>query len=665
MKITSIKIKNFQCFGPSAVIIDLENLTALVGTNGTGKTAILQALVRLFGSSSERRLRRKDFHLPTGTAESEVENASLSVEVRIEFPEGGDGVAQCFNQMSIEEVGSEPYCRIRLDGEWTRSSAPEGDIEERAYWITTADDDPDDDAKRPIPNADRSLINVHYVPATRDPLKQLRQVSGTILHRLFRAVEWQEHTREAVADACESLRGAINEEIGVQSIQEAISEAWSHLYTLPVHKEVKIQSVSNDFESLLKGIEAVFSSAEEANEAGIESLSDGVKSLFYFTLVKASFAIETAVRTSDETTTGIDIEKLNLPCLTLFAIEEPENHLAPHYLGRIVSLLNEMCESEEAQVVLTSQASGILKRVDPTTVRHVRLLNETQTSVVHAIKLPDEEEEAEAYKFVKEAVRAYPELYFSSLVVFGEGDSEELIIPRIARSSGINLDQAFVSVVPLGGCFVNHFWRLLSDLKIPHITLLDLDRERHNGGWTRVKYVCDQLIAAGKPKAEVLKIDNGVLSDAELKKMPSWPLEKDDLASMKSWCRAFEDFNVFMSGPLDLDLLMYNAYTDEYQATADEGPDVPDEAGKFEKRLRSACVAVLKSENAEAATYSTEQKESFIWYSYLFLGRGKPGTHLRALNKIDDDDLFENAPPVLKRLVNRIGSKLGLNIGAA
>jgi len=52
---------------------------------------------------------------------------------------------------------------------------------------------------------------------------------------------------------------------------------------------------------------------------------------------------------------------------------------------------------------------------------------------------------------VKEAVLAFPELYFARLVVLGEGDSEEIVLPRAARALGLAFDQTFVSVVPLGG----------------------------------------------------------------------------------------------------------------------------------------------------------------------------------------------------------------------
>lgn len=80
-------------------------------------------------------------------------------------------------------------------------------------------------------------------------------------------------------------------------------------------------------------------------------------------------------------------------------------------------------------------------------------------------------------------MQAFPEIYFSRLVVLGEGDSEEIVLPRLLAAEGLMVDEAAVCIAPLGGRHVNHFWRLLSGLKIPYVTLLDLDVARHGGGW--------------------------------------------------------------------------------------------------------------------------------------------------------------------------------------
>lgn len=69
-----------------------------------------------------------------------------------------------------------------------------------------------------------------------------------------------------------------------------------------------------------------------------------------------------------------------------------------------------------------------------------------------------------------------------------------LLLPQLWEAREGDTDVSGITIVPLGGRHVNHFWRLLNDLKIPYITLLDLDRERDGGGLGRIKCALNQLI---------------------------------------------------------------------------------------------------------------------------------------------------------------------------
>lgn len=67
MKLSKLKLYNYRCFGDEEQIIDIDNITAFIGNNSTGKTAALLALNCIFSNNSnDRILKRSDFHLPKG-----------------------------------------------------------------------------------------------------------------------------------------------------------------------------------------------------------------------------------------------------------------------------------------------------------------------------------------------------------------------------------------------------------------------------------------------------------------------------------------------------------------------------------------------------------------------------------------------------------------------
>jgi putative ATP-dependent endonuclease of OLD family len=129
-------------------------------------------------------------------------------------------------------------------------------------------------------------------------------------------------------------------------------------------------------------------------------------------------------------------------------MEEPENSLSPHYLGRVIQALTAFANHPDAQSIITTHSPALLRRVAPERIRYLRL-DEDRETVVKPIIMPSTE--ADAYKFVREAVQAFPELYFSRLVVLGEGDSEEIVLPRLFEAQGLSEDAASIVVVPLVG----------------------------------------------------------------------------------------------------------------------------------------------------------------------------------------------------------------------
>jgi putative ATP-dependent endonuclease of OLD family len=271
-------------------------------------------------------------------------------------------------------------------------------------------------------------------------------------------------------------------------------------------------------------------------------------------------------------------------------------------------------------------------------------LNESRETTVKTILLPAPT--AEAHKFVREAVQAFPELYFARLVVLGEGDSEEIVLPRVLAAKGIAEDDTSITVVPLGGRHVNHFWRLLHGLGIPHVTFLDFDLARHQGGWGRISN------AAKKLKA--LSVGTGVaqvLTDEVINNIPKWDsgVGIPDVHHERSWLAFLEIHNVYFSEPIDLDFMMLEAYPKAYAVEDLSELEAPNEA---------TIKAVLGKSHFGEEILGQDRLQFFDIYHQLFKLGSKPSSHIDALSRLSDEELLTNLPSVFERMLERIAFML-------
>lgn len=609
----------------------------------------------MFGvKSSDRIVQVDDFYVPPGDEIDTQDERELSVRVKFEFADLQDGeddsVADFFKHLVSNEADQIPYCIAKLKAKWTKTNLAEGDIDSDLVWEIGK-------YEKNITAYERSKIHVHYVPAYRDPAQQLKQTAGTIMHRLINAVEWSEQMSSTVDEVAESIGNQFQEEIGVQTITSSLSRNWKTLFSGGYFEQLKIQPVMNGIEDVLKHIDTVFMPTPVTQPLPTERLSDGMKSLFYLSLVKSAFDIEDEIINSGENELSISVEALDPPNLTIILIEEPENHLSPQYLGRIVKLCEDISENDRAQVVLTTHAPSLLNRVEPENIRYFRL-HDNKNTVVKPILLPSEDEDdgdnVDTFTYVKEAVKAYPEIYFAKVVILGEGDSEEIVIPKIAQVNGIELDTSLITFAPLGGRYVNHFWKLLDELSIPHVTLLDYDHRRGGGGWGRIKYALKQLVSVGKDKNKLLIIKTGVLSDKELEKMHTWGEDKDNEIA---WMNRLKEYNVYFSYPYDLDWLMLNEFYEDYKTFVPKkgGPKLPkDDDPEYNDKVRAAIASVLKKEVSDIEIDDFDDHDKYFWYRYLFLGRGKPLSHNYVLSKLEDGKLRDNSPEILDELIETV-----------
>lgn len=661
MHIESMTLAGFRCFGPAPITVFFSSgITTLVGPNAAGKTALLQALSKLFGiSNAQRTVQPSDFHLGVEDDPDDREIKNLFIEVSIGWPELVDGtatpetIAPAFRHMLINREGEAPICRLRLEAQWEPDGTAEGVVTQKLCWVDTLEEKPSENKCCPVSPADRGLIQLYYTPASRDAAAQVRTTTGALAARLLRAIEWSSDTEDAIQEATGRIASAFESEASIAAIGEALQNRWSELHDEVVDTSPKFSLTSRQFEEVVRKIAVIFEQGPNGQERDLNVLSDGQQSLFYFALAAAIFDMERAI--INKKVEGFLGDNIRIPALTLLALEEPENHLSPYFLARIIKQVRSLTDVGSAQAIITSHSPAVLSRVNPCEVRYCRCDSDTRVSTVKEIALPDDTDEAA--KFVRGAMLAYPELYFARFVLLVEGDSERIVLPRLAESLDLLIDPAFVAIVPLGGRHVQYFWHLLAQLGIPYATLLDLDLGRQGGGFGRIKTSIEKLIGIGVPKDNLLELASGeILSDAEFAEMHTWNRAKQ-LNSLKAWVDDLKSHGVYFSAPLDLDLSMLKAFPEAYQKI------IPDGGGPrmdIDKAMNVALGTAGRGHSLYTGLYKA-YPDLFPEYRYHFLTHSKPATHLAALTHIKKKKLKKDMPPVLKEVLEHIANALRRN----
>ncbi|MFI1195321.1 ATP-dependent nuclease [Micromonospora sp. NPDC020750] len=690
MYIETLVLENFKCFGPGRTTIDLgPDLTAFIGTNGSGKTAACEALLRLFGiTGRERAVRVDDFHVPVNESEAAT-SRDLTIEVVLAFPEldeddqqtddtdagadevtdlqegvnreladdeeshdedpgqveggrtsepatvGRRAVPEFFSRMAADDNG-ELKVRIVLKATWEDDGTVDGTITETRIVVSTLAEDYGEDDYAPLPPAERSRIQMIYIPASRDGARQMTAFLGS---RLWRAAQWSAELRTMVGKHAAEVAQQFTAEPVVKAVVDALGSRWRQLHDAGTHAVPKLRLLDDDFDQLVRDTELVFEPDPTGRARPARLLSDGQRSLLHLGLTATALDVEAAVC---DRAHGADftLDASQLPNLTLVGVEEPENSVSPFFLSRIVSQLQDLAAGGAAQAILSSHSASVLTRIEPEDLRYFRNDPTAATSSVRPITLPPDD--TEAGKYIREAVRAHPELYFAKFVVLGEGDTEQLVIPRIAQAQGVDLDPSFVALVPLGGRHTNHMWKLLNDLGIPHATLLDLDYGRTGAGPARLRDACNRLLANGidplaglDDYADIDDIDDG------LKLTELWPIIKH-----------LRTFGIFYAKPLDLDYIMLAKFHAAYTKL---------EPGETGPHPSDALARVIGDESSDEAFWQQPHRAPRLrWYRYLFLTHSKPSSHLRALGRLTDEQLRDGAPEVLTALIRHIRRRVGL-----
>jgi putative ATP-dependent endonuclease of OLD family len=193
---------------------------------------------------------------------------------------------------------------------------------------------------------------------------------------------------------------------------------------------------------------------------------------------------------------------------------------------------------------------------------------------------------------------------------------------------------------------VNHFWRLLSSLSIPHVTLLDLDIARHNGGWGRVRYAAGQLLQHPTERVRESRLDQSRVDGIPAWDDPGQLIRSSELG--QQWLSYLEICGVYFSAPLDLDFSMLSAYPSAYHLNT----------GEVTAPTPDILTAVLGKARNQEQQYAPGESAFFAEYHRMFNNGSKPVQHLSALANLSGEELLKTIPPSLSRLAGAVIARL-------
>lgn len=442
MYLSKIEIENFRIFGSCNNNKHLElslnpGLNLIVGENDSGKTALIDAIRQLLGTTSYEWLRitEDDFHAEGANRASEL---NISCEFRDLDAEEG---AALLEWLTVSENDQDSPFVLRLSLNAKRKELSE----RKSRWdreISVSVKAGLEREGRVVEGEARDLLRVTYLKPLRDAEEELRAKKSSRLSQILMAYpdiheqetsDWDESKPEVEpktlvgimrkAEHCLQQNDTIR-----NSIDRINQEYLDHIILINSPVKGCISTHSHELRQILERMELLLESRNPEDLNTRRGL--GINNLLFIA------------------TEHLLIGRGEVPSLPLLLIEEPEAHLHPQLQICLTEFLEDQSEhtsESRVQILMTSHSPNLASKIN---LENLIVMQEGRAFPMGAgyTKLsPADYGFLERFLDVTKA-----NLFFAKGVLIVEGVSEALLLPTLAKLINRPLSKYGVSIVDVG-----------------------------------------------------------------------------------------------------------------------------------------------------------------------------------------------------------------------